>query len=120
MICSGLNPKARLLISDPSWENHQALFDYAGYKVESYPYYDPATHGVKIDAMIGALKKLPAGSIAVLHACCHNPTGVDLSAEQWERAHNYAAADLEEVTAALEEAKASSTSSVPTPAPSAP
>jgi aromatic-amino-acid transaminase len=80
-----LNPKARLLISDPSWENHQALFDYAGYKVESYPYYDAATHGVKVDAMIAALKKLSAGSIVVLHACCHNPTGVDLSGEQWER-----------------------------------
>ena len=80
-----LNPKGRLLISDPSWENHQALFDYAGFKVESYPYYDAATRGVKFDAMIGALSKLPAGSIAVLHACCHNPTGVDLSAEQWER-----------------------------------
>jgi aromatic-amino-acid transaminase len=80
-----LNPKARLLISDPSWENHQALFDYAGFKVESYPYYDPATHGVKFDAMMDVLGKLPAGSIVVLHACCHNPTGVDLSGEQWGR-----------------------------------
>jgi len=80
-----LNRGAGLWISDPSWENHQALFDYAGFQVQAYPYYDAATHGVKFDAMVGALNKLPAGSIAVLHACCHNPTGVDLSPEQWER-----------------------------------
>jgi len=80
-----LGAHAELWISDPSWENHQAVFDYAGYKVQSYPYYDAATHGVKFDAMLGTLKKLPAGSVVVLHACCHNPTGVDLSPEQWER-----------------------------------
>lgn len=80
-----LGANAELWISDPSWENHQAVFDYAGYKVRSYPYYDAATHGVRFDAMVGALKKLPAGSVVVLHACCHNPTGVDLSPEQWER-----------------------------------
>ncbi len=80
-----LNPQAGIWISDPSWENHQALFEYAGYKVQAYPYYDAATHGVRFDAMIGALKKLPAGAIAVLHACCHNPTGVDLSLAQWEQ-----------------------------------
>ena len=80
-----LNGKAGLWISDPSWENHQAVFEYAGFKVQAYPYYDAATHGVKFDAMLGALGKLPAGSIAVLHACCHNPTGVDLLPEQWER-----------------------------------
>ncbi len=80
-----LNGNAQLLISDPSWENHQALFDYAGFKVQSYPYYDAPSHGVKFDAMIGTLGKLPAGSIAVLHACCHNPTGVDLTADQWEK-----------------------------------
>ncbi|HET9403792.1 MAG TPA: aromatic amino acid transaminase, partial [Burkholderiales bacterium] len=80
-----LNSNAQLWISDPSWENHQALFDYAGFKVQSYPYYDASTHGVRFDAMIGALNKLPAGAIAVLHACCHNPTGVDLSPAQWEQ-----------------------------------
>jgi len=79
-----LKVNEQIWISDPSWENHQALFDYAGYKVQSYPYYDPATHGVKFDAMMDALGKLPAGTVAVLHACCHNPTGVDLSPEQWE------------------------------------
>jgi aromatic-amino-acid transaminase len=80
-----VNADAQLWISDPSWENHQALFDYAGFKVNSYPYYDPVTHGVRFDAMMGQLRKLAAGSIAVLHACCHNPTGVDLSPEQWDK-----------------------------------
>lgn len=80
-----LNPDARIFISDPSWENHQALFEYAGFQVHAYPYYDAATHGVKFDALIDALEKLPAGTIAVLHACCHNPTGVDLTPDQWER-----------------------------------
>ena len=80
-----INPQAQIWISDPSWENHQALFEYAGFKVNAYPYYDAPTHGVKFEAMMAALQQLPAGSIAVLHACCHNPTGVDLSAEQWTR-----------------------------------
>jgi aromatic-amino-acid transaminase len=80
-----LNGSAQIWISDPSWENHQALFDYAGFKVQAYPYYDSATHGVRFDAMVDALRKLPAGAIAVLHACCHNPTGVDLAPDQWEQ-----------------------------------
>jgi aromatic-amino-acid transaminase len=80
-----VNPDAQVWISDPSWENHPALFDYAGFKVNSYPYYDAGTRGVRFDAMIDTLRKLPAGSITVLHACCHNPTGVDLSPEQWEK-----------------------------------
>jgi aromatic-amino-acid transaminase len=80
-----LNGSAQIWISDPSWENHQALFDYAGFKVQTYPYYDPATHGVRFDAMMDTLRKLPAGAIAVLHACCHNPTGVDLAPDQWEQ-----------------------------------
>jgi aromatic-amino-acid transaminase len=80
-----LNREAGIWISDPSWENHQALFDYAGFEVRAYPYYDAASHGVRFDAMLDTLGGLPAGSIAVLHACCHNPTGVDLSADQWER-----------------------------------
>lgn len=79
-----LKVNEQIWISDPSWENHQALFDYAGFKVQAYPYYDPASHGVKFDAMMSALGKLPAGTVAVLHACCHNPTGVDLAPEQWE------------------------------------
>jgi len=80
-----IDPRAQVWISDPSWENHRALFENAGFKVNAYPYYDPATHGVNFDAMIGTLKALPAGSIVVLHACCHNPTGVDLAPEQWSR-----------------------------------
>lgn len=80
-----LNPSAQLWISDPSWENHRAIFEYAGFTVNTYPYYDAATHGVDFDAMLSALQKLPAGSITVLHACCHNPTGVDLTPAQWER-----------------------------------
>lgn len=79
-----INPGAQLWISDPSWENHRALFEYAGYTVNTYPYYQAATHGFDFEGMIGALRKLPAGSVAVLHACCHNPTGVDLSPEQWD------------------------------------
>jgi aromatic-amino-acid transaminase len=70
-------------ISDPSWENHRALFEYAGFTVNNYPYYDAATHGVNFAGMKAALEGMKAGTIVVLHACCHNPTGVDLSAEQW-------------------------------------
>ena len=78
-----LQPQARVLISDPSWENHRALFTQAGFEVATYPYYEPASHGVRFDAMLGALNALPAGTVVVLHACCHNPTGCDLTPEQW-------------------------------------
>ncbi|AYQ89103.1 aromatic amino acid aminotransferase [Burkholderia gladioli] len=78
-----LNPNAKVAISDPSWENHRALFETAGFKVEAYPYYDAATHGVNFDAMLAALNSYEAGTIVVLHACCHNPTGVDLNDAQW-------------------------------------
>jgi aromatic-amino-acid transaminase len=78
-----LSPTAEVYISDPSWENHQALFENAGFTVKTYPYYDPATHGVRFEQMIATLKGLPPGSIIVLHACCHNPTGVDLLGDQW-------------------------------------
>ena len=80
-----LNPDAKVLISDPSWENHRALFNNAGFTVETYPYYDAATRGIRFDAMLGALDAAPAGTVVVLHACCHNPTGCDLSAGQWAR-----------------------------------
>ena len=76
-------PNAALWISDPSWENHRAVFENAGFKVNSYPYYDAKTRGVNFDAMLAALKAMPAGDIVLLHACCHNPTGVDLSDAQW-------------------------------------
>ncbi len=80
-----LNPDATVWISDPSWENHRALFESAGFKVQSYPYYDAASHGVNFDAMLARLGALASGSIVVLHACCHNPTGVDLSPDQWKQ-----------------------------------
>ncbi len=76
-------PEAQVWISKPSWENHQMLFEAAGFKVNSYPYYDPETHGLDFNGMLETLKTLPAGSIVVLHACCHNPTGVDLNNDQW-------------------------------------
>ncbi|HPE02020.1 MAG TPA: amino acid aminotransferase [Burkholderiaceae bacterium] len=78
-----LLPAAKVAISDPSWENHRALFESAGFEVVTYPYYDAATQGVRFDAMLASLRALPARSVVVLHACCHNPTGVDLDAAQW-------------------------------------
>ncbi len=78
-------PDARVAISNPSWENHRALFERAGFGVDTYPYYDAATHGLDFEGMIGHLDTLPAGTIVVLHACCHNPTGVDPTPEQWQR-----------------------------------
>jgi aromatic-amino-acid transaminase len=78
-------PEAGVWISDPSWENHRALFESAGFPVHTYPYYDPSSHGIRFDDMIAALGAMPPQSIVVLHACCHNPTGVDLSADQWAR-----------------------------------
>ena len=80
-----LSPNAKVLISDPSWENHRALFTQAGFVVESYPYYDAATRGVNFEAMLAALDASPAGTIVVLHACCHNPTGYDITAAQWDQ-----------------------------------
>ena len=80
-----ISPGAQLWISDPSWENHRQLFEAAGFTVDSYPYYDAKTHGLDFAGMQRALGALPAGSIVVLHACCHNPTGVDLSREQWSK-----------------------------------
>ncbi len=79
-----LQPQARVLISDPSWENHRALFTLAGFPVESYPYYDAERRGVRFDAMLSTLNGVAPGTIVVLHACCHNPTGYDLTAEQWD------------------------------------
>lgn len=76
-------PKAEVWISAPSWENHRALFENAGFAVHAYPYYQPRTHGLDFAGMIASLGAMPADSIAVLHACCHNPTGVDLEPEQW-------------------------------------
>ncbi|TVT79099.1 amino acid aminotransferase [Pseudomonas sp. H3(2019)] len=78
-----LLPNAVVAISDPSWENHRALFETAGFPVQNYRYYDAATHDVNRAGLLEDLNALPAGSIVVLHACCHNPTGVDLSPADW-------------------------------------
>ncbi|RYF17264.1 MAG: aspartate/tyrosine/aromatic aminotransferase [Comamonadaceae bacterium] len=80
-----LNPSAKVLISDPSWENHRALFTSAGFQVETYPYYDAARKGINFDGMLTALNTAPAGTVVVLHACCHNPTGYDLTSAQWDQ-----------------------------------
>jgi aromatic-amino-acid transaminase len=71
-------------VSDPTWDNHRAMFEGSGLTVHTYPYYDAATGGLKFDAMLTTLRGLPARSIVLLHACCHNPTGVDLTRRQWE------------------------------------
>ena len=78
-----LNPNAKVLISDPSWENHRALFSNAGFVVENYPYYDAQARGIDFAGMRAALEAAPAGTVVVLHACCHNPTGYDLTPAQW-------------------------------------
>ena len=77
-------PAAKVYISDPSWENHRQLFEAAGFQVEDYPYYDASTRGINFAGMKASLLGLPAGSIVVLHACCHNPTGADMTTDQWK------------------------------------
>ena len=79
-----LLPHAQVAISNPSWENHRALFENAGFNVVQYPYYDAKTHGLDFDGMINGLKSMPAGTIVILHACCHNPTGIDPTPQQWQ------------------------------------
>ena len=76
-------PASQVWVSDPTWDNHRAIFEGAGFQVNTYPYYDAATKGLKFDAMLAAIEALPAQSIVLLHACCHNPTGVDLNTAQW-------------------------------------
>jgi aromatic-amino-acid transaminase len=80
-----LNPNAKVLISDPSWENHRALFTSAGFQVESYRYYDAAKRGVDFEGMLADLAAAAPGTIILLHACCHNPTGYDITAAQWDQ-----------------------------------
>ena len=77
-------PNSQVYISDPSWENHRALFESAGFTVNNYAYYDAVTHGVDFAGMLAALKAMPRGAIVLLHACCHNPTGADLTSAQWD------------------------------------
>ncbi len=80
-----IDARATVWISDPSWENHRALFEAAGFAVRNYPYYDAQRLGIDFDAMLAALQALPRGDIVVLHACCHNPTGYDLEADHWRK-----------------------------------
>ncbi|WP_418317501.1 aromatic amino acid transaminase [Piscinibacter sakaiensis] len=77
-------PDSSVHVSEPTWDNHKAVFAGAGLAVSSYPYYDPATGGLRFDAMRDALRTLAPRSVVLLHACCHNPTGVDLNREQWQ------------------------------------
>ncbi|GAB4060542.1 amino acid aminotransferase [Uliginosibacterium sediminicola] len=78
-------PQAEVWVSDPTWDNHVAIFEGAGFKVHSYPYFDPQTLGVAFDAMLDKLASLPAQSVVLLHPCCHNPTGSDLTPAQWDQ-----------------------------------
>ena len=80
-----LNPNAEVLISDPSWENHRALFSSAGFVVKNYRYYDAAKRGVDFDGMLADLSGAATGTVVVLHACCHNPTGYDITPAQWDQ-----------------------------------
>ncbi|MFO1335095.1 MAG: amino acid aminotransferase [Piscinibacter sp.] len=77
-------PGSGVWVSDPTWDNHRSMFEGAGLAVQSYPYYDAKTGGVRFADMLAALDTLPAKSIVLLHACCHNPTGVDLTRAQWD------------------------------------
>ncbi|ACY86018.1 aromatic amino acid transaminase [Edwardsiella piscicida] len=77
-------PRAEVWVSDPTWENHIAIFEGAGFRVHRYPYFDPQTLGVCFDAMLATLEQLPSHSIVLLHPCCHNPTGSDLTPAQWD------------------------------------
>ena len=77
------DPKATVYLSDPSWANHQAIFERAGLKVAFYPYFDPKTKRLDFNGMLDSLTQIPEGSVVLLHACCHNPSGVDPSPEQW-------------------------------------
>ena len=80
-----VSPQAKVLISDPSWENHRAIFINAGFEVDSYTYYDAAKRGVNFEGMLASLNAAAPGTIVVLHACCHNPTGYDITAAQWDQ-----------------------------------
>lgn len=80
-----LLPASKVAISDPSWENHRALFEMAGFDVLQYSYYDPSTRGVDFDGVVKSLSSMAPGTIVVLHACCHNPTGADLTPAQWDQ-----------------------------------
>jgi aromatic-amino-acid transaminase len=77
-------PEAAVYMSDPTYDNHRPLFEEAGFRIESYPYYDPRTRGIRFPEMLAGMRGIPKGSVVLLHACCHNPTGVDIRGEQWD------------------------------------
>lgn len=95
-----VSPSAKVLISDPSWENHRAIFQNAGFEVGTYRYYNAATRSIDFDAMLADLRAAAPGTIVVLHACCHNPTGYDLSSAQWDQV--IAAVQSHQLTAFLD------------------
>ena len=78
-------PEAEVWVSNPTWDNHRAIFEGAGFKVHAYPYFDPASRGLDFEGMLATLHSLAPGSIVLLHPCCHNPTGVDLDQDQWQQ-----------------------------------
>jgi aspartate/tyrosine/aromatic aminotransferase len=80
-----LHPGSALWLSDPTWANHPTVFSAAGLEVKTYAYRDPATNGLDFNAMIESLGQIPAGDVALLHGCCHNPTGIDPTVEQWSQ-----------------------------------
>ena len=81
----GMRPDARVWVSDPTWANHPNIFRAAGLAIGTYPYYDAASHGIALDAMLSAFGEIPEGDVVLLHGCCHNPTGVDPTPEEWRR-----------------------------------
>ncbi len=87
----GFNADAKLWVSNPTWANHKGVFAACGFEIEDYPYYDPKTFGLDFEAMLSTLKRIPAGDIVLLHVCCHNPSGVDPSPEQWAEIADVAA-----------------------------
>ncbi|MDU0114472.1 amino acid aminotransferase [Psychrosphaera aquimarina] len=78
------NPTAKVWVTNPTWANHISIFNAAGLQVEEFPYFDFDTMGLKFDQTVETLSKVPAGDIVLLHACCHNPSGMDLNLEQWQ------------------------------------
>ncbi len=79
-----ISPQASVWLSDPTWPNHPNVFGAAALQVQSYPYFEPASNGVAFDSMVAALENIPSGDVLLLHGCCHNPTGADLSSQQWQ------------------------------------
>ena len=79
------NPRATVWVSSPTWANHKGIFGTAGFELKEYPYYDAQTKSVDMDAFFNCLTKIPSGDIVLMHACCHNPSGVDLSDDQWQQ-----------------------------------